>query len=64
MSTTHDPKTPDRNDGEPGQTVSFADERLVLVDEADRQIGEATKIDCHIGDGKLHRAFKGLLDLG
>jgi isopentenyl-diphosphate Delta-isomerase len=32
-------------------------EQLILVDEADQVIGEAEKKSCHIGNGKLHRAF-------
>lgn len=36
-------------------------ERCILVDDADRPIGEATKEDCHkissTGDLLLHRAF-------
>ena len=30
---------------------------LILVDEEDREVGSCEKVDCHIGDGKLHRAF-------
>ena len=30
---------------------------LILVDEQDNEIGSCEKIDCHLGDGKLHRAF-------
>jgi isopentenyl-diphosphate delta-isomerase len=37
--------------------VSFDDEPLVLVNEADDQIGVATKQRCHDGEGLLHRAF-------
>ena len=37
--------------------TALSNERLVLVDEADRPIGEASKLDCHVGTGKLHRAF-------
>jgi isopentenyldiphosphate isomerase len=32
-------------------------EQLILVDETDRAIGEAEKKACHLGSGKLHRAF-------
>lgn len=31
--------------------------KLVLVDPEDRQIGVAEKIQCHVGEGLLHRAF-------
>ena len=37
--------------------VSFDDEPLVLVNEADEEVGFATKRRCHDGDGLLHRAF-------
>ena len=42
--------------GEPRQ-VSSPNERLVLVDGDDRVVGEADKIECHLGEGRLHRAF-------
>ncbi len=34
-----------------------APDNLVLVDANDRQIGVAEKIQCHVGEGLLHRAF-------
>ncbi len=37
--------------------VSFADEPLILVDANDREIGFESKVACHAGPGKLHRAF-------
>lgn len=37
--------------------VSSPGESLILVDEQDRQIGAASKHDCHAGEGRLHRAF-------
>ena len=37
--------------------VSFEDEPLVLVNDADEEIGFETKQRCHDGDGLLHRAF-------
>ncbi len=37
--------------------VSFDSERLILVDESDREIGHASKADAHAGKGILHRAF-------
>lgn len=37
--------------------VSFDDEPLVLVNEADDEVGFATKERCHAGEGLLHRAF-------
>ena len=37
--------------------VSFEDEPLVLVNDADEELGFATKQRCHEGEGLLHRAF-------
>jgi isopentenyl-diphosphate delta-isomerase len=42
---------------EDNRVVSFDSERLILVDEADREIGHASKADAHAGRGILHRAF-------
>jgi len=39
------------------ETVSFDDEPLILVDGDDVVTGYETKLDAHLGDGKLHRAF-------
>lgn len=39
------------------ETVSFDDEELILVDEADRELGHLSKAKCHEGSGVLHRAF-------
>jgi len=39
------------------EVVSSDDEPLILVDEADREIGHLSKGECHDGDGILHRAF-------
>ena len=36
-------------------------ELLILVDEADREIGQMSKADCHSGAGVLHRAFSLLI---
>jgi isopentenyl-diphosphate delta-isomerase len=30
---------------------------LILVDAQDNEIGSCEKVDCHTGNGKLHRAF-------
>ncbi len=38
-------------EGEPGA------EQLILVDDADREIGQMAKADCHAAGGVLHRAF-------
>lgn len=37
--------------------VSFDSEQLILVDAADREIGDDSKTACHDGHGRLHRAF-------
>ena len=34
---------------------------LILVDDADRELGSLTKAACHDGDGVLHRAFSLLI---
>lgn len=39
------------------QQVSFDDELLVVVDEKNRVLGYKNKLDCHKGEGILHRAF-------
>lgn len=39
------------------QTVSSPSESLILVDEQDRETGFCSKLECHQGDGLLHRAF-------
>jgi len=39
------------------KVVSFDDEMLVLVDENDNVLDYKSKVDCHKGDGILHRAF-------
>ena len=36
-------------------------ESLILVDEADREIGYMSKTRCHEGGGVLHRAFSLLI---
>jgi len=36
-------------------------EPLILVDEADREIGHMDKAQCHVGNGVLHRAFSLLI---
>ncbi|CAO1333177.1 unnamed protein product [Diamesa serratosioi] len=50
----------DRNFEIEKQETSFDKENCILVDENDRNIGSASKRDCHRVDGndiKLHRAF-------
>ncbi|WP_376697356.1 isopentenyl-diphosphate Delta-isomerase [Wenzhouxiangella sp. EGI_FJ10305] len=41
----------------PERVVSSDSEELILVDEADREIGTLSKGECHDGEGILHRAF-------
>src|SRR6201996_3993423 len=36
-------------------------EALILVDEADREVGHMSKAQCHAGQGTLHRAFSLLI---
>jgi isopentenyl-diphosphate Delta-isomerase len=46
------------NSSEPdSRVVSSDDERLILVDGDDREIGSMGKADAHRGSGTLHRAF-------
>ena len=45
-----------------GPNESSADsEALILVDEADREVGHLSKAKCHDGQGVLHRAFSLLI---
>jgi isopentenyl-diphosphate delta-isomerase len=37
--------------------VSFDDEKLILVDSENNIRGYKDKLECHLGDGDLHRAF-------
>ena len=43
------------------ETVSFADEKLVLVNEQDEVIGYGDKYDIHLKDIQRHRAFSILI---
>ena len=43
-----------------GQTGCDSD-ALILVDEADRDVGHLSKLRCHEGQGVLHRAFSLLI---
>lgn len=42
---------------ENNHVVSFEDEPLILVNEADEIMGYKPKLECHQGEGILHRAF-------
>lgn len=37
--------------------VSFDDEPLILVDSEGRPVGSKSKLQCHLGEGILHKAF-------
>lgn len=37
--------------------AAVSEDLLILVDEADREIGTLAKTECHLGAGTLHRAF-------
>ena len=39
------------------KVVSFENERLILVDDQDNILGYKSKVECHNGEGILHRAF-------
>jgi isopentenyl-diphosphate delta-isomerase len=39
------------------QIVSFDDELLIVVDANDKVLDYKSKVECHTGDGILHRAF-------
>ncbi len=41
--------------------VAADSEALILVDEADREVGHLSKAECHDGRGVLHRAFSLLI---
>lgn len=42
---------------DPHRVVSFDSEQLILVDSEDREVGQASKVAAHEGQGLLHRAF-------
>jgi isopentenyl-diphosphate delta-isomerase len=51
-----------RVDSEAGWIDPLADsDSLILVDEADREVGHMSKAQCHDGRGILHRAFSLLI---
>ncbi|MBC8437846.1 MAG: isopentenyl-diphosphate delta-isomerase [Euryarchaeota archaeon] len=41
--------------------AEMMNEMVIAVDESDNQIGSVSKVESHIGDGTLHRAFSVLL---
>jgi isopentenyl-diphosphate delta-isomerase len=44
-----------------GPDMAADSEALILVDEADTEVGHMSKAQCHQGQGTLHRAFSLLL---
>ena len=44
--------------------ISTDPDALILVDEADREVGHMSKAQCHDGRGVLHRAFSLLIFIG
>src|SRR5699024_5057887 len=44
-------------DDNANRVVSFDDESLILVDSNNTVLGHKPKVDCHRGNGMLHRAF-------
>ncbi|MGH8140303.1 MAG: isopentenyl-diphosphate Delta-isomerase [Steroidobacteraceae bacterium] len=47
----------DRSSQSCANAVAADSESLILVDEADREVGHLSKVQCHQGRGVLHRAF-------
>ena len=43
------------------EQIETMEEACILVDEEDNILGKDTKVNCHLGEGKLHRAFSVLL---
>ena len=43
------------------EQIEMMGENCILVDENDQIVGKDSKVNCHIGNGKLHRAFSVLL---
>ncbi|PXF20305.1 MAG: hypothetical protein CXX71_05825, partial [Methanobacteriota archaeon] len=41
--------------------TSMMDEECILIDEDDNPLGPGSKVLCHLGEGRLHRAFSVLL---
>ena len=41
--------------------IDMMEENCIIVDNEDNILGKDTKVNCHLGEGKLHRAFSVLL---
>ena len=59
-SMTEQGETEILNEHDQSQADMMA-ENCILVDSNDRTIGSASKMDCHYGEGMLHRAFSVLI---
>ena len=47
--------------GYDSEQIGMMEENCILVDNDDNIIGKDSKVNCHLGEGKLHRAFSVLL---
>ena len=47
--------------GYDAEQIEMMEENCILVDKEDNIIGKDSKVKCHLGEGKLHRAFSVLL---
>ena len=47
--------------GYDAEQIEMMEENCILVDKEDNIIGKDSKVNCHLGEGKLHRAFSVLL---
>ena len=47
--------------GYDGAQKEMMEENCIVVDENDQIIGQDSKVNCHLNEGKLHRAFSVLL---
>ncbi len=47
--------------GYDSEQIEMMEENCILVDKDDNIIGKDSKVNCHLGEGKLHRAFSVLL---
>ena len=51
----------DALEGHDGSQAEMMSERCILVDTAGNSVGSETKLNCHYGEGLLHRAFSVLI---
>ncbi len=59
MSTSNEVASSDPVSSDPASSdlVSFDQEELILVNSDDQEIGTRSKLECHLEQGELHRAF-------